>query len=331
MEKYNTENYESAVDRNFNVGFSIVMPSYNHGRFIASAIDSILNQKYKNVEIIVMDGGSTDDTVKILKSYQERIRWVSEKDNGQSDAICKGFKLATKEWFTWLNSDDFQNGNALLHVKNAIEQNPDAKVIVGRGHYTDEHGNYMRDYPTVKAGPNADICREFFIKGYVAQPSVYYHRDVYFKVGGVNPDMQFTMDYDLWVRMAHTGCCFAEVSEDISGNRWYETTKTASQLLPLLSEVVRVQKREYGKVSPYYVQAISDHIFSVIHANNPENKHHLRYRIIYFKSVWFLLNCHRPMYCICGLLKANIALSGPIKADKLTFVKMCKLFKNKLF
>ena len=304
------------------VGFSVVVPSFNHARFIAETLNSLLDQHYENLEIVVIDGGSTDGTIDILRSYGDRIRWISEKDNGQSDALAKGFAMATREWLAWLNSDDIQTNNALHHVQEAIKSNPGAQVVVGQGHYIDEAGSYLRPYPTIAVGPGVDVSKELFEKGYVAQPSVFFHRDAYQAIGGINPTMQFAMDYDLWVRLAGKGCHFVAVAEDISGNRWYETTKTASQFLPLVAEVVAVQMREYGRVSPYFVQAISDHLYSVLHSRHWDNRYHLLYRILYFKSVWIWLNCHHPLYCLWGLITQNIAKSGPIVGDTLTLLEI---------
>ncbi len=307
------------------VGFSVVVPSFNQARFIIETLDSLLNQYYENLEIIVVDGGSTDGTVDILQGYGERLRWLSEKDNGQSDALVKGFALATKEWLTWLNSDDIQTNNALHHVQEAIKHNPDARVVIGQGHYIDETGNYLRPYPTIDIGPGVDVSQELFEKGYLAQPSVFFHRTAYQVVDGINPRLQFAMDYDLWVRLARSGCRFVAIAEDISGNRWYETTKTTSQYLPLLAEVIAVQLREYGHVSAYFVQAISDHLYSILHSRQRGDKYHLLYRIIYFKAVWTWLNCHRPLYCLSGLITQNVAKSGPIVGDKVTLSELIHL------
>jgi glycosyltransferase involved in cell wall biosynthesis len=322
MDACNTRGQSAPNAKNAQVGFSVVMPSFNHARFIAEALNSLLDQRYENLEIIVVDGGSTDGTVGILRSYRDRICWISEKDDGQSDALAKGFAMATQEWLTWLNSDDVQTNNALYYVQKAIRNNPGVQVVVGQGHYIDEAGNYLRPYPTIAAGPGIDVSKELFEKGYVAQPSVFFHHDAYQAVGGINPTLQFAMDYDLWVRLARNGCRFVAVTEDISGNRWYETTKTASQYLPLLADVVAVQMREYQCVSPYFVQAISDHLYSALHSLHRHDGSHVLYRIIYFKSVWVWLNCHRPFYCLWGLITQNIAKSGPIVGDKLTLLEM---------
>jgi glycosyltransferase involved in cell wall biosynthesis len=301
------------------IGFSIVIPSFNQGAYISETINSLLNQRYPNLEIIVVDGHSTDNTLDILRGYGDQIRWISEKDEGQSDALAKGFSMATKEWLAWLNSDDVQTGDALWKVEEAIIDHPETQVIFGRGHYMDKLGNFLRPYPTIEIGLGMDPAKELFEKGYVAQPSVFFRRDTYLACGGVNRKLQFVMDYELWVRFARAGYRFLGIPEDLSGNRWHESAKTSSQLLPLLAEVVHVQVKEYGKVSPYFVQAISDHLYGVIHSKHFGDKHHILYRTLFFKTVWVWLNFRRPTYCVWGFLTENICKSGPIVGDKLTF------------
>src|SRR5690606_1584670 len=198
------------------------------GRFIDETLDSILGQGYPDVEILVMDGGSTDDTVERLKRRGSAITWVSERDEGQSDAIAKGFARATRPWLTWLNSDDVQTNRALWEVDRVIASNPSAEVVVGQGHYMDADGGNPRPYPTIAVGGRADPRRELFEKGYVAQPSVYFRKDAYERIGGLDRSLQFCMDYDLWVRFAMAECQFVPCMADISGNRWYETTKTTA-------------------------------------------------------------------------------------------------------
>lgn len=240
-------------------GITVVVPSFNQGRFIDHTLRSLLDQGYPKLEILVMDGGSTDDTVERLKAYGSQIQWVSRKDKGQTDALIKGFNKAVHPWLTWLNSDDFHVGRALHSVADAILTAPGAEIVIGNGHYANPDGTYLRPYPRVACAEDTDMCEEFFARGYVAQPSVYFKKDAYFRVGGINPDKHLCMDYDLWVRFAVHGCRFMAIEEDISGNRWYEDTKTSSQLVELYSEMVDTQQRWYRNVSPYLVQALSDY------------------------------------------------------------------------
>jgi hypothetical protein len=134
----------------------------------------------------------------------------------------------------------------------------------------------------------------------------------------------------LWCRFAIGGYKFAKIHSDISGNRWYESTKTASQLLDLLAEAVSVQQRIFGKVSAYFVQAISDNLYARLHAKFHSDANHIIFRLAYFKVMWVLLNYRSPWYCLKGLLSETIAKSGPIVNDKLTFRDLAKGLKKAL-
>ena len=301
------------------IGISVVVPSFNQGRFIDETIRSLLDQNYPNLEIIVMDGGSTDDTVERLRAYGDAISWVSERDEGQSDAIVKGFARTSKPWITWLNSDDVQSDRALWRVAEAVAANPDAEVVLGRAHYTAEDGSFLRPYPTIEVGAGVDVAKEIFEKGYMAQPSIFYTRALYDRVGGLNRALDFCMDYELWARFALAGAKFAKVDADISGNRWYETTKTAAQTLDLYAEVLATQQRLYGAVAPYFVQAVSDHLYTKFHSRFFGDRAHLYFRWIYFKAIWTAVNARAPWYCAKGLVTQTIAKSGPVIGDHMTF------------
>lgn len=297
--------------------FTVVVPSFNQGRFIDDTLRSLLDQGYPDLEILVLDGGSTDDTVERLRRYGTDIEWTSEKDEGQSDAIAKGFARARNPWITWLNSDDVQTGNALHAVAAVIRRHPDVDVVVGRGHYMDEDGSNPRPYPTIPLGPGADPRREMFEKGYLAQPSVFFRKAAYDRVGGLDRRLRYCMDYDLWARFAIAGCRFEACDADISGNRWYAETKTSANALDLLAEVVATQARLFGKVSPYFVQAVSDHLYQKLHATHFGDARHIFYRWLYFKSAWLWLNARNPSYCLRGLFTQTLAKSGPLVNDRL--------------
>lgn len=300
-------------------GISIVVPSYNQGRFIDDTLRSLLDQRYPRLQVIVMDGGSTDDTVERLRAYGEAIEWTSGKDAGQSDAIARGFERCRHDWIAWLNSDDVQTNGALWEVDAAVRGEPAAEVVVGRGHYMDEDGSNPRPYPTIDVGPGHDARREIFEKGYMAQPSVFFRKAAYERIGGLNRALAYCMDYELWARFAVAGCRFVPVAADISGNRWHEDTKTSAQLLDLLGEVVATQARLFGRVSPYFVQAVSDNLYARLHARHWGDVDHIAYRWLYFKSLWIWFNLRSPGYCARGLFTETIAKSGPLVGDKLTF------------
>ncbi len=129
-----------------NVKFSIIVPSLNSKFFLSKCINSILEQSYKNYEIIVIDGKSTDGTVEYLKSLGDKIKWISERDNGQSDAINKGISISSGNWITWQNCDDYyENIDAFLFFFNAIQSNQSKKLFVGNINLVNSKGKILRD------------------------------------------------------------------------------------------------------------------------------------------------------------------------------------------
>src|SRR5215211_5618923 len=119
---------------------SVVMPSYNQARFIRAAIDSVLSQHYNALDLLVMDGGSTDGTVDILSSYGDRLTFVSQRDHGQSDAINQGLRRVEGDIVCWLNSDDLFTPKAILNVVNAFDHRPDVEFVYGKGWNIDAEG-----------------------------------------------------------------------------------------------------------------------------------------------------------------------------------------------
>jgi glycosyltransferase involved in cell wall biosynthesis len=176
---------------------SIVTPSYNQGQYIDETIKSVLAQDYPNIEYIVVDGASTDNTVEILKGYGKRIRWISEKDNGQTEAIKKGFELSTGEFIAWLNSDDLYLPGAVSRVMDFFKNHPGAAMVYGKSYYIDEHGTRVGEYPT---GP-VDTKRlpEF---NFICQPSAFFTREAFVSAGALDEGLHYSMDYDLWLRMS---------------------------------------------------------------------------------------------------------------------------------
>jgi glycosyltransferase involved in cell wall biosynthesis len=298
------------------IGITVVIPSYNQGEFVADSIRSVIRQKYPTVQIIVQDGGSTDGTLDVLRAY-ENVEWYSGPDEGQSDAIIKGFAKSKYDWITWLNSDDIQTNDALWKIDAAVSQQPDVDVIVGNGHYMDREGKFLRPYPRIDLSRGSDIKSAMFEGGYLAQPSAYFRRTKYDAVGGINKSLRFCMDYDLWCRLALADLKFAAVEDDISGNRWHEGTKTSSQHLNLLAEVCATQTRLFGKVSVYYAQNLSDSLFHLIRGSHYDSKHSLFYRTLFFKAVWIWLNLHDFDWLRMGLLSRNVTRSGAIHKDEI--------------
>lgn len=226
-----------------NPRISIVTPSYNQGRFLAQCIDSVLDQGIDDLEYIVMDGGSTDETLDILRSYDDRVNWTSEPDGGQSAAINAGFRKTTGDIVAWLNSDDFYEPGALRHVLDLFDANPDADMVYGNAWMIDEAGTERTAYPTFDLDYN-DLKRTCFI----CQPSVFLRRRVLEDVGLLNERLHVCLDYEWWLRILreHKGV-FCE--KPLACSRHYDETKTSSRRLRALVEAGYVQRMYFGEAS----------------------------------------------------------------------------------
>ena len=176
---------------------TIVTPSYNQGQYIEQTIRSVILQNYPNLEYIVIDGGSTDNTIEILKKYDQFITyWVSEPDKGQSDAINKGITRATGDVFNWLNSDDYYSPNALLTVSELFMKNA-ANVVCTSCNYVDKQGNIIKVNPPTHIYPT---WVETLGQAGINQLGMFFRLDRIKQLGGVNTHLHYSMDWEMWLR-----------------------------------------------------------------------------------------------------------------------------------
>lgn len=199
---------------------SIVTPSYNQGCYIEATINSVLNQQYHNIEYIVADGGSTDETIDILKMYEGRLKWISEKDQGPEDAIAKGFRMATGEVFGWLASDDMYEPDAIQKIMSLFIQDPELAMVYGRCKYVGRNGTPIGECPTEPF--NYEYLAVYNI---IAQPSAFFRRSAYEAVGGISLELKQASDYDLWIRMTKNRKT-AYIPELLSSYRLHYAGKT---------------------------------------------------------------------------------------------------------
>lgn len=183
-------------------GISVVIPSFNMATFIEKTIQSIVNQDYPNVECIVMDGGSTDGTLDILKKYDNRISWISEKDEGQSDAINKGLQKATGDIFTYLNADDVYEPGCLQKVADHFQDNPAARWLYGKCAIIDENDIEIRRAITQYKyfWQKRYSYNWLLVLNFIAQPAVFWRRELTEEIGLFDVNEHLAMDYDYWLR-----------------------------------------------------------------------------------------------------------------------------------
>ena len=221
---------------------SIITPSYNQGRFIEETIKSVLNQDYPNIEYIVIDGGSTDNTIDILIKYEGRLRWVSEPDKGQSDAITKGFAMARGSMMAWLNSDDTYLPGTVNKVVDLFCSQTDIGLIYGKAYFIDIEGNVIGRYPTEPFDYN-----RLAIFNFICQPATFFRKEALDEVGILDINLHYVMDYDLWIRMANKNK-FAYLPEFLATYRFHEESKTISpsDAVSNHEETLKIVMKYYG-------------------------------------------------------------------------------------
>ncbi|MDB9311789.1 glycosyltransferase family 2 protein [Spirulina sp. CS-785/01] len=205
---------------------SIVIPSYNQGQFLEETLRSVLLQNYPRLEVIVIDGGSTDGTVEVLQKYAPFLTyWVSEPDNGQSDAINKGFQRATGALIGWQNSDDTYEPNTFKAVAEAFLSHPEADVFYGLVRHIDEAGNFVADYPVTEA-----TVANMIPYSAVTNHSFFYTQKV-FKAGHfINTNLKHCMDQEFILRLLLNQFNFYFEPRIIGNWRIYKSTKSSRQM-----------------------------------------------------------------------------------------------------
>lgn len=178
--------------------FSVVLPSFNTIEYLEETLESILSQDYPDIELIVTDGGSTDGTVALLERYGDRIKWVSESDDGQSDAINKGFSMATGELHYWANADDPVSPGTLRHVAGLITDLATPQWVAGAADLIDEKG---RVYFTRNVDKVDDATFLLWALKWIPTQSVFWNRRMWETAGPFDHDLHYTMDLGLWQRM----------------------------------------------------------------------------------------------------------------------------------
>lgn len=208
--------------------FTVVTPSFNQGAYIERTIDSVLSQGYPNLEYIIVDGGSTDGSVDVIRKYERHLaHWVSERDRGQSDAINKGLARAQGAYLTWLNSDDWYVDGALATMAEMFRSQPDADVVVGAGRIVDPTGREV--YAKTPAQViDTELLYEWLSGGDFMQPSSAFRARAWQAVGGLDPSIHIALDVDLWLRMSLQGCRFATTDRLLSEALSHPAAKTTA-------------------------------------------------------------------------------------------------------
>jgi glycosyltransferase involved in cell wall biosynthesis len=237
---------------------SVVTPSFNQGQFIRRTLESVAAQTGAEIEHVVYDGGSADDTVDVLKRFGHGVRWVSERDKGQTDAVNKGIRNTDGEIIGWLNSDDIYYPGAIARVTAFFDGHPDIDVVYGMADHIDLSDHPFEAYPTEpwSIARLRDTC-------IICQPAAFFRRRVVAQHGLLDENLQFCMDYEYWLRLAKAGVRFAYLEEKLAGSRLYAENKTLGSRLKVHAEINDMQKSLFGTVPDRwlwnYAHAAIDH------------------------------------------------------------------------
>jgi glycosyltransferase involved in cell wall biosynthesis len=209
------------------IGISIIIPTLNQGDTIEDTLLSILAQNYGNLEIIVMDGGSSDATLSVLDRYKPWIsHLISEQDGGQSQAINRGFRLASGEIFAWINSDDYYLPGTFYKVVSHFNSDPDIRFAVGSGDVISKGHGFLRHVPALEMDQKTML--NWRKDRWIMQQSCFWRRSLWEEVKGVDESLHLLMDYDLWFRFSKlTSACV--ITDILAAMRYYPDVKTVKQ------------------------------------------------------------------------------------------------------
>jgi glycosyltransferase involved in cell wall biosynthesis len=203
------------------VKFSIVIPSFNQGAYLGECLEGLLRQSQRDTELIVVDGGSQDESLQVIRRHGERLSWwCSEPDEGQSDALSKGFRQARGEWLGWINSDDLLLDGALDSVRAFLQDHPEAEWVVGGGRMIDERGLLIRPYPWPRGPLRAEDLSPW-TDTWFGQPGCFFRRSLYERAGGT-------------------------IAAELGAYRLHDDSKTVAQRAPMEAEVVQVLLQHLG-------------------------------------------------------------------------------------
>lgn len=293
---------------------TVVIPSYNQGQFLEETLRSVLLQNYPNLECLVMDGGSTDESLGILRRYDPWITWVSERDRGQSDAVNKGFQRATGDWVGWQNSDDTYEPGTFQAVADAIAQQPETEVIYGKVRHTDIHSQWLSDYP----GTEATIANMIPYSA-VTNHAVFYAAKVFADGEFLDLDRHHCMDQEFILRLLRRGYRFT-FNPDVVGNwRLHDQSKSSGQMRVWAKEAFELCEEVYGDetLTADVRQKARDCLFSLAHDSFSKVRLNVfRWQIAELRRVLGWRSLHGKLMLKYGLSFLGEGLIGKLKGQR---------------
>ena len=239
---------------------SVVTPSYQQVQFIERTLQSVASQSAPGMDIehVVFDGGSTDNTVEILKRFSPPVQWVSKKDKGQTDAVNQGICATDGEIIGWLNSDDIYYPGAIVRVVDYFSAHPEIDVVYGMADHIDLKDHAFESYPSESWDFERlkDIC-------FICQPALFFRRRVVEVHGLLDESLNYCMDYAYWLRLGKAGVRFAYLEEKLAGSRLYADNKTLGARVKVHREINDMFKKMFSRVPDRwlfnYAHAVLEH------------------------------------------------------------------------
>jgi len=268
---------------------SVITPSFNQGRFIERTIKSVLSQKIEDIEYIIIDGGSSDETLEILEHYGKQygpgLRWVSAKDNGHADAINKGILLSSAPIIGWLNSDDIYYPGALRSVLDHFCHDPDVQVVYGDANHIDENDSFIERYPVEKWDWKRllEVC-------FISQPAAFVRREVFDRCGLLDASIRHSNDYELWIRFGKHRVRFSHFPRLLAATRLHKECATLSASETCHHEINDFMQHHFGRVPDRW---IFNYAHAVARARGFRDEDRLRFSMII------------TFYSICASLRWN--------------------------
>lgn len=240
---------------------SVIIPSYNQGNYIERTLLSLLNQNKGDfeLEVIVIDGGSTDHTLEILKRYSSKINWVSETDKGQTNAINKGLKMMKGDIWAYLNSDDTYHKNTIKTVVNFFNKNPKCNWIYGKCRIIDEKDNTIRKFITWYRNLMSKkfSYKKLLIENYIPQPATFFRKEIYVKCGKFDEKLNYNMDYEYWLRIGRKYKP-TFINSYLADFRIHSTSKSGSSFEKMYKENLQIARLYTDNVLLRFLHSINN-------------------------------------------------------------------------
>ena len=236
---------------------SIITPSFNQAPYIEATMQSVFSQDHPRIEYMIVDGGSKDRTVEIIKKHEQKLAWwVSEKDKGQTDAINKGFARASGEILAWINSDDTYEPGAVSAAVKYLQEHPEVGMVYGDCNFINESGRVIGKFNSAQT--NYRLLRQGY--AHIPQQTMFFRADLWKQVGPLDPSFYFAMDYDLWTRIA-AKTEIKYIPQTWANFRLHTSGKTIIADDRCWPEMIRVHYRDGGSffstiVAKYYIRKL---------------------------------------------------------------------------